>query len=99
VAAVAAGLIAVALGQRPASWAPSSIWLTVIAASCGGAGLITFYMALERGKASLVLPLIGLYPVVVAILSVSFLGERIGAVQIAGIVLAVAGGVLLSAGG
>lgn len=95
----AIAVVPAALGQRTASWAPAAIWIAVISGLCGGAGLVTFYMALERGKASLVVPLVGVYPAVVAVLSVALLGDRLTAVQAAGIALAVTGVVLIGTGG
>ena len=44
------------------------------------------------------MPMIGLYPAIVALLSVAFLGERLSAVQYVGVLLAVTGVVLLGAG-
>ncbi len=99
VACVVAGVVALLAGQRAASWAPGALWLTVVSAACGGAGLVTFYLALDRGQASHVAPTIGLYPVVVAVLSVAFLSERLSAVQVAGVLLVVTGVVLVGAGG
>jgi transporter family protein len=99
IASVAAGAIALAAGQRATSWAPDALWLTAVSAACGGAGLVTFYLALDRGQASLVAPMIGLYPALVAVLSVAFLSERLSAVQVTGVLLAVTGVVLIGAGG
>ena len=67
-------------------------------AICGGTGLVTFYIALQRGNASAVVPMIGIYPAIVALLSVAFLGERLSLIQYAGIVLAVTGVMLIGAG-
>jgi transporter family protein len=99
IASVAAGVVALAAGQRAASWAPGALWLTAVSAACGGAGLVTFYLALDRGQASLVAPMIGLYPALVAVLSVAFLSERLSAIQVTGVLLAVTGVVLIGAGG
>ncbi len=99
VASVVAGGVALLLGQRAASWAPGALWITVVSAACGGAGLVTFFLALDRGQASLVAPVIGLYPALVAVLSVLFLSERLSLLQVAGVVLAVTGVVLVGAGG
>ena len=99
IAAVGAGLIALLAGQRAASWGPGALWLTAVSAACGGAGLVTFYLALDRGQASLVAPVIGIYPALVAVLSVAFLSERLTAVQMAGVLLVVTGVVLVGAGG
>lgn len=99
IATVGAGVIAILAGQRGGSWEPGTLWLTAVSAACGGAGLVTFYLALARGQASLVVPMIGIYPAVVALLSVAFLSERLSALQAAGVLLAVTGVVLVGAGG
>jgi transporter family protein len=92
------GAAAIALGQRTSAWSFGALWLAALSALSGSLGLITFYSALQEGRASLVVPIIGLYPAIVALLSVAFLGERLSAVQYAGVLLAVTGVVLLGAG-
>jgi transporter family protein len=92
------GLFAVLIGQRTTSWSPSALWLAVLSALSGGTGMITFYLALQKGKASAVVPIIGLYPAIVALLSVAFLGEKLNGIQYFGILLAVTGAVLIGAG-
>ena len=47
------------------------------------AGLVTFDLARDRGQASLVAPVIGLYRALAALLSVVFLSERLTPVQMA----------------
>jgi transporter family protein len=98
VAAAVVGLVAILAGQRTTSWSPGALWLAALSALCGSIGLITFYLALQQGRASVVVPMIGLYPAIVALLSVAFLGERLSAVQYAGVLLAVTGVVLLGTG-
>jgi bacterial/archaeal transporter family protein len=88
------GTVAIAPGQRTTSWSPGALWLAL----CGAVGLITFSPALQQGRASIVVPVIGLYPAIVALLSVGFLGDRLSGVEYAGIELAVTGIVLLGAG-
>jgi bacterial/archaeal transporter family protein len=92
------GLVAVSIGQKTTSWSPGAIWLAVLSALSGGTGMITFYLALQHGKASVVVPIIGLYPSIVALLSVAFLGEKLGAIQYAGLLLVATGAVLIGAG-
>ena len=96
--AMLVGFAAIAAGQRTAAWSFSTLWLAALSALSGSAGLITFYFALQQGRASVVVPIIGLYPAIVALLSVLLLGERLSAVQYVGILLAVTGVVLLGAG-
>lgn len=62
----------------------------------GGVGNITFYMALVRGKASIVVPLTTLSPLVTVLLAVLVLRERINRRQWAGIAMAMAAIYLLS---
>jgi uncharacterized membrane protein len=97
-AGVAVALAAIAIGQRTAGWSPGTLWVGVVSAACGGLGLMTFYLALDRGNASLAVPIVGFYPALVAVLSVAFLDERLSALQVVGIVLAVAGVALIGAG-
>lgn len=92
------GMVAIGLGQRTTSWSPAALWIAALSALCGAVGLITFYLALQQGRASVVVPMIGLYPAIVALLAVGFLGEQLSAVQYAGILLAVTGIVLLGSG-
>ncbi|WP_456475633.1 EamA family transporter [Candidatus Pyrohabitans sp.] len=62
----------------------------------GVAASLLFLFALERYPASIVIPLTALYPAVSAILAMLILGERIKAVNAAGIVLAIVAGYLLT---
>jgi uncharacterized membrane protein len=98
VAVVLCGALLVAGGRRSA-WVPEDPWLTALTGVVGVAGLMTFYLALERGKASVVIPTIGVYPVVVAVLAVALLGEQLRPPQMVGVGLAVVAIVLLGAGG
>ena len=99
IASVVAGAVSLAFGTRELSWSPGALWLTAVSASLGGIGLVTFYLALDRGKASLVAPVVGMYPAIVALLSVALLSERLSTVQAVGIGLAILGVVLVGAGG
>lgn len=98
-ASVLIGVVTLALGQRAESWSPAALWVTAVSATLGGLGLVTFYLALERGKASLVAPVIGIYPALVALLSVVFLSERLSVVQAVGVGLAIIGVILVGSGG
>ena len=63
----------------------------------GGTGNIALYLALSRGgKASVVVPLVGMAPLVTVLMAWRILDEHPTRQQIAGIVLAVIAGVLLS---
>jgi len=98
-AGIGVALAAIALGQRTAGWSVGALWVGALSALCGGLGLMTFYLALERGNASLAVPIVGFYPALVAVLAVTFLDERLNALQIGGVVLAAGGIALLSAAG
>lgn len=62
-----------------------------------GLGAWTSFCALESGgKASIVISLIALYPLLTIVLAVALLGERLTWMQSAGAVLAIAAAILLS---
>lgn len=96
---VVAGLIGLALSSRGADWSPSALGVAALSALSGAAGTLTFYIALDSGKASNVVPVIGAYPALVAILAVAFLSERLTITQAAGVALAVLGVILIGVGG
>jgi bacterial/archaeal transporter family protein len=62
----------------------------------GGLGNVTFYLALSRGKASVVVPMVGLAPLITVVLAVVVLKESINRAQVVGVVLAVISIYLLS---
>jgi transporter family protein len=100
IAVVIVGAASLVLGGRGSgSWSPSGLTVAAISGGCGALGMATFYLALDHGKASSVVPVIGVYPVFVALLAVAFLSESLSAVQVAGVALAVAGVVLVGTGG
>jgi drug/metabolite transporter (DMT)-like permease len=75
---------------RPVLWA-------IGAGLLNGLGVLATLAAYRRGgKASVVTPLAATYPMLTVILAVAFLNERLAPVQVAGIALALIGGVLLS---
>ena len=99
IAAAVVAVVAIAVGQRTAGWSLSTLWVVIFSAACGALGLLTFYLALDRGNASLAVPVIGFYPAVVAVASVLFLDERLSGLQVLGVALAVAGVALIGAAG
>lgn len=99
VAVIAVGAAYLAASGRGGSWAPSGLAVAALSATCGALGMITFYLALDHGKASSVVPVIGVYPAFVAVLAVLFLAERMSLTQAAGVALAVGGVVLVGTGG
>lgn len=89
---------AVLVVARP-HWGLSGV--VVLSAVAGGAlnglGAWTSFRALESGgKASIVISLISLYPLLTVVLAVLILGERLTGMQTAGAVLAIAAAILLS---
>lgn len=99
IAVVVVGVASLILGDRGGSWSPSGLTVAAISGGCGALGMATFYLALDRGKASSVVPIIGVYPAFVALLAVAFLAERLSVVQAVGVALAVIGVVLVGTGG
>ena len=53
-------------------------------------GMLAFYAAMERGRASIVGPVTALFPLVTVVGSTLFLRERLNAVQCVGVCLALA---------
>jgi len=92
------GVLAVALRHREADWSWKGTWLSAVTGLAGTAGLIAFYLALDRGKASVVVPIVGVYPVLTALLALVFLGERLTSTQAVGVGLALLAVVLISIG-
>jgi bacterial/archaeal transporter family protein len=84
----------------PLDWRSLNASLVALAALGGllnGLGALTSFAALKQGgKASVVIPIINLYPLVTIAGVWLFLGERLSATQIMGIVLALAAVVFLS---
>ncbi len=67
-------------------------WLFILSGiSAGLLGMVTYYYALRVTPASRAVPISASYPLVAAILAVIFLGEKMTAVRLAGIVLIVSG--------
>jgi transporter family protein len=97
--AVCAVSVAVAL-LVPLEWRSLNLSLIALAALGGllnGLGTLTSFAALKQGgKASVVIPIINLYPLVTVAGVWLFLGEKVSATQIMGIILALASVVLLS---
>jgi uncharacterized membrane protein len=71
--------------------------LAVVGGALNGLGALTSFKALESGgKASIVIPLCYLYPLVTIFLALIVLHERITRTELAGIVLALVAAILLS---
>jgi bacterial/archaeal transporter family protein len=93
-ALVAAGLLAfVPLGQLSVA----TIALAALGGLLNGGGALTSFAAFERGgKASIVIPLVSLYPLVTIGGAWLFLDERVTAIQAVGIACALVAVLLLS---
>lgn len=91
-------VVLLAIRNRESNWSTGDLWLPSLTGLIGALGLLMFYLALERGKASTVIPVVGLYPVVSAVLAVVFLSEALSGIQIVGVVLAMAAVVCLGIG-
>jgi uncharacterized membrane protein len=89
---------ALLLGRSRGGFGGGHVWALLGGGLCGAFGLATFYLALDRGTVSTVVPLIGVYPVMAAALAIVFLGESLTPTQIAGVACAVGGVVLIGAG-
>jgi len=83
----------------PLEWhlTPKIAGLAVVGGALNGLGAFTSFAALERGgKASTVIPLVYLYPLVTILIATGFLHERLTRVQVAGVALAIVAAILLS---
>jgi bacterial/archaeal transporter family protein len=90
----AAIAIAVPLDWR---FSPSLLALAAFGGTLNGLGALTSFAALEKGgKASVVIPIINLYPLVTICGAWLFLGEKLTGKQLAGIVFALVAVILLS---
>lgn len=68
----------------------------ILSGICAGAlGVFTYYKALQFGPTSKIVPLASTYPLVTALLSILLLGESVSVTRLAGIVLIVAGVLLV----
>ncbi|MEW5978423.1 MAG: DMT family transporter [Acidobacteriota bacterium] len=81
-------------GSNRVRW--QGILFALLTGILGAAGNVTFYEALRQGsKASVIVPLTTLYPMVTVVMALALLKERINGYQIAGIGLAIAAIVIL----
>ena len=72
-------------------------WLAVAGGTLNGLGALTSFSALESGgKASVVISLVSLYPLLTVAIAVTLMHEKLTASQGVGIVLAIIAGILLS---
>ncbi|MEN3044490.1 MAG: EamA family transporter [Candidatus Hydrothermales bacterium] len=71
------------------SFKTSGILYLFLAFFAGSIGTITFYLALTKGKASIIVPLTSLYPAFTVILAKFFLKEELTLKKYLGIILAI----------
>lgn len=93
------GISALLAAVFPLEWrvALPVVLLAALGGLLNGLGALTSFAALESGgKASIVIPLVSLYPLVTVVCACVFLGERLTTRQMAGIVCALVAVVLLS---
>lgn len=82
---------------HPRGLGPLVILCSVAGGALNGLGAWTSFRALESGgKASIVISLIALYPLLTVVLAVLLLGERLTMTQTAGALVAIAAAILLS---
>lgn len=84
------------LRDKPLTLSSTGIGYALVAGVFAGAGAISYYIALDMGKASTATTVTGLYFAVAAVLGVVFLGESLKTSHIAGIGLAVVAVFLLA---
>ena len=90
-------LVVLAEGSVAVLQSPGIIVFASVGGILNGLGVLTAFMALERnGKASVVIPLVALYPLVAVVVAYLFVGEKVTPIQWAGVLMAVAAGGLLS---
>jgi drug/metabolite transporter (DMT)-like permease len=76
---------------------PSIYWAAVVGGTLNGLGALTSFTALESGgKASVVISLISLYPLVTVAFAVTILHERLTLAQAFGVAFAIVAAILLS---
>ncbi len=83
----------------PLEWhmRPKIFCLAVLGGGLNGLGVLTSFAALEKGgKASIVIPICYLFPLVTIFLAISFLHESLTRVQVIGIAAALLAAILLS---
>ena len=96
-AMVALSAMVAALARVPHKLGALALLSAIAGGTLNGLGAWTSFRALESGgKASIVISLISLYPMLTVVMAVIFLKERLTIHQIAGVVMAVAAATLLS---
>lgn len=76
----------------------TSSYYALVAGALGVGGTLTYYLALNQGKVSVVVPLTALYPVITVILATTVLNEKLTFYQGFGVLLAIMAIILISMG-
>lgn len=95
VAYVVVGAVLLISGATRLEITTGTGWAILSAALVIG-GLVLFYLALERGEASQVIPVTAAYPAVTLILSVLVLSESLTVGRVAGVTLVAAGVIVIT---
>ena len=75
---------------------PKGIFWAVLTGLLGGIGNVFFFFALKDGKASVIVPLSSLSPLVTVLIGVTLMREKVNRYQLMGLVLAILAIFLLS---
>jgi transporter family protein len=95
---VMVGLIVLVSLRFRVQTTPPGVFAAAVTGLCGLGGAYFFLLALERSKASIVVPLTSLYPLITLGLSVVLLKERPSPANLLGIAFALVAVILLSKG-
>lgn len=88
-------IVFLSIGLNP-SVNPKGIMFSILSGLSGGTAEIFFFVAMKYGKASIIVPLTALYPIVTAALAMTVLGEPVTVNKCLGIVVAIIAMGLLS---
>ena len=93
---VAFALLVLALEKFKIEWNAAGFGWAALGGFLAFVGFLTFFAALDQGKASTVVTLSALYPLVTILISIGFLHEKLSMRQGIGIVAALIASVLLA---
>jgi transporter family protein len=93
---VAFALLVLALEKFKIQWNAAGFGWAALGGFLAFVGFLTFFAALDQGKASTVVTLSALYPLVTILMSIGFLHEKLSMRQGIGIVAALIASVLLA---
>ena len=96
VGVLAFGLVVLVIERFKIEWSVYGFSWAALAGFLAFVGFLTFFAALEQGKASMVVTLSALYPLVTIALSITLLREKLTTRQGVGIVLALIASALLA---